>query len=100
MAEKKGSSRAEKAVSNVKKKVDAPASSKSAGKKTAAGKSSKKKSTVKTEYDSLGIPANTLIAIVSLLLFILFRGTLTNVSNLAVILTVGFASWGINILNI
>ena len=37
MAEKKGSSRAEKAVSNVKKKVDAPASSKSAGKKTAAG---------------------------------------------------------------
>ena len=72
MAEKKGSSRAEKAVSNVKKKVDAPASSKSAGKKTAAGKGSKKKSTVKTEYDSLGIPANTLIAIVSLLLFILF----------------------------
>ena len=72
MAEKKGSSRAEKAVSNVKKKVDAPASSKSAGKKAAAGKGGKKKSTVKTEYDSLGIPANTLIAIVSLLLFILF----------------------------
>ena len=67
MAEKKGSSRAEKAVSNVKKKVDAPASTKSAGKKTPAGKGGKKKTTVKTEYDSRGIPANILIAIVSLL---------------------------------
>ena len=72
MAEKKGSSRAEKAVSNVKKKVDAPASPKSAGKKTPAGKGGKKKATVKTEYDSRGIPANILVAIVSLLLFVLF----------------------------
>ena len=56
----------------MKKKVDAPASSKSSGRKSTAGKGGKKKSTVKTEYDSLGIPANTLIAIVSLLLFILF----------------------------
>ena len=72
MAEKKGSSRAEKAVSNVKKKVDAPASTKSAGKKTPAAKGGKKKATVKTEYDSRGIPANILIAIVSLLLFVLF----------------------------
>ena len=47
MAEKKGSSRAEKAVSNVKKKVDAPASTKSAGKKTPAGKGGKKKATVR-----------------------------------------------------
>ena len=72
MAEKKGSSRAEKAVSNLKKKVDAPASTKSAGKKTPAAKGGKKKATVKTEYDSRGIPANILIAIVSLLLFVLF----------------------------
>ena len=72
MAEKKGSSRAEKAVSNVKKKVDTPASTKSAGKKTPAAKGGKKKATVKTEYDSRGIPANILIAIVSLLLFVLF----------------------------
>jgi len=41
-----------------------------------------------------------LVAAISLLLFIIFKGTPNNVSTLAVILTIGFGSWGINILNI
>ncbi len=41
-----------------------------------------------------------LVALISLLLFIIFKGTPNNVSTLAVILTIGFGSWGINILNI
>ena len=62
-------------------------------------------SKISTNYFALGGYAATflnmgLVSAICLLLFILFRGTLTNVSNLAVILTVGFASWGINILNI
>ncbi len=40
-----------------------------------------------------------LVALISLLLFIIFKGTPNNVSTLAVILTIGFGSWGINILN-
>ena len=40
-----------------------------------------------------------LVAILSLLLFVVFKGTPNNVSTLAVILTIGFGSWGINILN-
>ena len=40
-----------------------------------------------------------LVGLACLLLFIVFRGTPNNVSTLAVILTVGFGSWGINVLN-
>ena len=41
-----------------------------------------------------------LVTLVSLLLFLVFKGTPNNVSTLAVILTIGFGSWGINVLNI
>ena len=40
-----------------------------------------------------------LVCMLCLGLFVVFRGTPNNVSTLAVILTVGFCSWGINILN-
>ena len=41
-----------------------------------------------------------LVAAICLGLFLVFKGTPNSVSTLAVILTVGFGSWGINILNI
>ena len=41
-----------------------------------------------------------LVGVVCLLLFVVFKGTPNNASTLAFILTVGFGSWGINILNI
>ena len=41
-----------------------------------------------------------LVGLISLLLFVVFKGTPNNVSTLAFILTLGFGSWGINILNI
>ena len=41
-----------------------------------------------------------LVGLVSLLLFVVLKGTPNNVSTLAVILTIGFGSWGINVLNI
>jgi len=41
-----------------------------------------------------------LVCAICLLLFVVFKGTPNNASTLAVILTVGFGSWGINILNI
>ncbi len=41
-----------------------------------------------------------LVCLICLLLFVVFKGTPNNASTLAVILTVGFGSWGINILNI
>ena len=40
-----------------------------------------------------------LVGLFSLLLFVVFKGTPNNVSTLAVILTIGFGSWGINVLN-
>ena len=40
-----------------------------------------------------------LVALFSLLLFPVFKGTPNNVSTLAFILTLGFCSWGINVLN-
>ena len=40
-----------------------------------------------------------LVGLACLLLFIIFKGTPNNVSTLAVVLTIGFGSWGINILN-
>ena len=60
---------------------------------------------VTTNYFSLGGYAATflnmgLVGLFSLLLFIVFKGTPNNVSTLAVILTIGFGSWGINVLNI
>ena len=41
-----------------------------------------------------------LVGLICLLLFVVCKGTPNNASTLAVILTVGFGSWGINILNI
>ena len=41
-----------------------------------------------------------LVALCSLLLFVIFKGTPNNVSTLAFLLTLGFGSWGINVLNI
>ena len=41
-----------------------------------------------------------LVALICLLLYIVFKATPTNVSTLAFVLTLGFGSWGINILNI
>ena len=41
-----------------------------------------------------------LVCAICLLLFVVFKGTPNNASTLAVILTTGFGSWGINILNI
>ena len=41
-----------------------------------------------------------LVGVICLLLFVVFKGTPNNASTLAFILTVGFGSWGINILNI
>ena len=60
---------------------------------------------VTTNYFSLGGYAATflnmgLVGLFALLLFIVFKGTPNNVSTLAVILTIGFGSWGINVLNI
>ena len=62
-------------------------------------------SKVSTNYFAVGGYAATflnmgLVALVSLLLFIVCKGTPNNVSTLAFILTLGFGSWGINILNI
>ena len=62
-------------------------------------------SKISANYFAMGGYAATflnmgLVALISLLLFLVFRGTPNNVSTLAVVLTLGFGSWGINILNI
>ena len=67
MAKKKTTSRAEKAVSGVKKKASPDSSSKSTGKKSAPAKNIK----VKTEYER-AVPPHFLIAAISILFFILF----------------------------
>ena len=41
-----------------------------------------------------------LVGFICLLLFVVFKGTPNNASTLAFILTLGFGSWGINILNV
>ncbi|MBQ8768048.1 MAG: DUF1576 domain-containing protein [Oscillospiraceae bacterium] len=41
-----------------------------------------------------------LVALVCLLLFVIFRGKPNNASTLAFLLTIGFGTWGINLLNI
>ena len=60
---------------------------------------------VSTNYFAEGGYAATflnmgLVGVMCLLLFVVFKGTPNNASTLAFILTVGFGSWGINILNI
>ena len=62
-------------------------------------------SKVSTNYFAVGGYAATflnmgLVALVCLLLYVLTGAAVTNVSTLAFILTLGFGSWGINILNI
>ena len=60
---------------------------------------------ISTNYFALGGLSATflnmgLVCLISLLLFVIFRGTPNNISTLAVLLTVGFGSWGIHVLNI
>ena len=60
---------------------------------------------VTTNYFSVGGFAATflnmgLVGLLSLLLFVVFKGTPNNASTLAFLLTVGFGSWGINVLNV
>ena len=60
---------------------------------------------ISTNYFSVGGFAGTflnmgLVGLVSLLLFVVLKGTPNNASTLAVLLTIGFGSWGINVLNI
>lgn len=62
-------------------------------------------SKLSTNYFAVGGYAATflnmgLVCLISLGLFVVFRGKANNVSTLAVVLTLGFSSWGINILNI
>ncbi len=61
-------------------------------------------SKISANYFAMGGYAATflnmgLVGLLCLFLFIVFKGTPNNVSTLAVILTIGFCSWGINILN-
>ena len=62
-------------------------------------------SKVSTNYFAVGGYAATLlnmglVGLICLGLFLVFKGTPNNVSTLAFILTLGFGSWGINILNV
>ena len=62
-------------------------------------------SKISANYFAMGGYAATflnmgLVGLCCLLLFVVFKGTPNNASTLAVILTIGFGSWGINILNI
>ena len=62
-------------------------------------------SKVSTNYFAVGGYAATflnmgLVALICTVLFVVLKATATNVSTLAFILTLGFGSWGINILNI
>ncbi len=62
-------------------------------------------SKISANYFAMGGYAATflnmgLVGVICLLLFVIFKGTPNSASTLAVILTVGFGSWGINILNI
>ncbi|MBQ8359996.1 MAG: DUF1576 domain-containing protein [Oscillospiraceae bacterium] len=62
-------------------------------------------SKISANYFAIGGYAATflnmgLVALCSLLLFVIFKGTPNNVSTLAFLLTLGFGSWGINVLNI
>ena len=62
-------------------------------------------SKVSTNYFSVGGYAATflnmgLVGLICTLLFVVLKATPNSVSTLAVILTIGFCSWGINILNV
>ena len=62
-------------------------------------------SKISTNYFAVGGYAATflnmgLVALIATLLFVLTKSTANNVSTLAFVLTLGFGSWGINILNI
>ena len=62
-------------------------------------------SKISANYFAMGGYAATflnmgLVGVICLLLFVICKGTPNNVSTLAVILTIGFGSWGINVLNI
>ena len=62
-------------------------------------------SKLSTNYFAVGGYAATflnmgLVALICLLLFVVLKAPVTNVTNLAFLLTLGFCSWGINILNI
>ena len=62
-------------------------------------------SKLSTNYFAIGGYAATflnmgLVGLICLLLYVVFKATPTNVSTLAFVLTLGFGSWGINILNI
>ncbi len=62
-------------------------------------------SKISTNYFAVGGYAATflnmgLVALISLGLFLVCKGTPNNASTLAFLLTVGFGSWGINVLNI
>ncbi len=59
---------------------------------------------ISTNYFALGGRAATflnmgLVGLACTLLFVIFKGKASNASTLAVILTIGFGSWGINVLN-
>ncbi len=60
---------------------------------------------ISTNFFSLGGYAATflnmgLVGLIGLMLFVVFKGTPNNVSTLAWLLTVGFGSWGIHIINV
>ena len=62
-------------------------------------------SKISTNYFAVGGYAATflnmgLVALICLLLFVVLKAPVSNVSNLAFLLTLGFCSWGINVLNI
>ena len=62
-------------------------------------------SKISANYFAMGGYAATflnmgLVGLICTLLFVVFKGKPNNASTLAVILTIGFGSWGINILNI
>ena len=62
-------------------------------------------SKISTNYFAVGGYAATflnmgLVALIATLLFVLTKAIATNASTLAFVLTLGFGSWGINILNI
>lgn len=72
---------------------------------TGLGQILSQSSKLSTNYFAIGGYAATflnmgLVGLCCLLLFVIFRATPNSVSTLAFVLTLGFGSWGINILNI
>ena len=106
MAAKKSSSRAERIVSDTKKKVSASSEGTQSGSKKSSGKkksTSTKKPAVKTEYES-PLSSSAVVAIFSFLLFILFvvisvnpEGALLKVVKSVVLGLIGQAGFYISI---